>query len=581
MALDGFVVANLVSEFQKELLDARISKIAQPEKEELIFTFKGREGVKRLFISANASLPFAYLSTENKTSPLTAPNFCMLLRKHISSGRITAIDQPHMERVIHFTIEHLDELGDVATKHLYVELMGKHSNIIFCDSENVILDSIKHISAQVSSVREVLPMRDYFIPAQENKYNPLELSQEVFIQDILNRPMSVFKAIMSGCIGFSPVMVSEYLFRCGVDQDMSCAALSEDDKLHLYHQFVYFMDIVRKDAFEPTIVYKKETQAPLEYAATRLSIYQDEILLPQDSISHLLETYYSQRNKYTVIHQKSTDLRKIVSNCLERNRKKFQLQSKQLEDTNKMEKYKLYGELLHTYGYSAADKAKSIQVNNYYTNEEITIPLDSDFTAMENAKRYFEKYNKLKRTRESLTTFIKETKESILHLESIEAALNIAENEADLTAIRQELEDYGYIKKHKYNKKQGKTGKSKPLHFISSDGYDIYVGKNNYQNDELTFKLATGNDWWFHAKQMPGSHVIVKTNGQELPDKTFEEAAALAGYYSSGRDSDKVEIDYLQKKNVKKPNGSAAGFVIYHTNYSMTVHPQKLDLQEV
>ena len=573
MALDGIVVANLVSEFNKELLNQKISKIAQPEKEELLLTFKCKEGTKRLFISANASLPFAYLSSENKTSPITAPNFCMLLRKHISNGRIISIEQPHMERVICFTIEHLDELGDIAQKKLYIELMGKHSNIIFCDAQDTIIDSIKHVSAQISSVREVLPGRDYFIPTQENKYNPLTLTEDIFNDDILLRPLSIHKALISACIGFSPVMVSEFLYRCGIDGDMATASLSEVERQHLIHQFLLFMDDIRNEDFHPVVVYDHENNAPKEYAALPLSIYADETVVAFTSISNLLETYYSQKNKYTVIHQKSTDLRKVVSNCLDRNRKKYHLQERQLQDTQKMDKFKLYGELLHTYGYSAPENAKSIQVNNYYTNEDITIPLDSDFTPLENAKRYFDKYNKLKRTSEALTEFIQETENSILLLESIEGALNIAESEADLAAIRQELVDYGYIKKHKNGKKQAKTAKSKPLHFISSDGFHIYVGKNNYQNDELTFKFATGNDWWFHAKKMPGSHVVVKSEGQELPDRTYEEAARLAAYYSNGRDNDKVEIDYLQKKNVKKPNGAAAGFVIYYTNYSMVASP--------
>ena len=292
-----------------------------------------------------------------------------------------------------------------------------------------------------------------------------------------------------------------------------------------------------------------------------------------DSVSALLENYYARKNKTNNMHQKSQDLRKIVSTLLDRNQKKFQLQNKQMQDTEKMEKYRVYGELLHTYGYSAKPGDKEITVDNYYTNEPLTIPLDPQKDAMENANFYFEKYNKLKRTKENLTTLLVETEGAIEHLSSIATSLDLAETEGDLAMIRQELSDYGYIKKHHRDKKKN-PAKEKPLHFVTEDGFHIYVGKNNYQNDELTFKFATGNDWWFHAKKMPGSHVIVKSENQELPDHIFEIAAALAGYYSSGRDSAKIEIDYLQKKNVKKPAGAVAGYVIYYTNYSMSVKPE-------
>ncbi len=231
----------------------------------------------------------------------------------------------------------------------------------------------------------------------------------------------------------------------------------------------------------------------------------------------------------------------------------------------------MYGELLTTYGYHVKEGAKSMEALNYYTNEPITVPLDPQLSPMENAKKYFEKYSKLKRTHEALTALTVETKAQVEHLESIAASLQIALKEDDLVQIRQELVEYGYIRRKGHEKKL--KVKSLPFHYRSSDGFDIYIGKNNYQNEELTFKLANGGDWWFHAKKIPGSHVIVKTEGKELPDRTFEEAAMLAGYYSQGRDAKKLEIDYLQRKNVKKPNGSAPGFVVYYTNYSMAVRP--------
>ena len=287
-------------------------------------------------------------------------------------------------------------------------------------------------------------------------------------------------------------------------------------------------------------------------------------------MSALLEAYYAEKSSVTRIRQKSSDLRRIVSTALERNIKKYDLQLRQMKDTEKKDTFRVYGELLNTYGYEAAPGAKSLEALNYYTGETVTIPLDPSFSATENAKKYFEKYGKMKRTYEALSELTREVKSEIDHLETISASLEIAQQEEDLTQIKEELIESGYIRRKGGTKKQKIT--SRPFHYISSDGFHIYVGKNNYQNDELTFRLASGNDWWFHAKKLPGSHVIVKLDGaDELPDRTFEEAARLAAYYSRGRDQEKVEIDYIQKKHIKKPGGARPGFVVYYTNYSMSI----------
>lgn len=573
MAFDGITTNCIMQELNHLLAGQRISKIAQPEREELLFTFKAlNEGSNRLLISANASLPFLYMTKENKTSPLNAPNFCMLLRKYIGNGRISVISQPSMERVLCFTIEHLDEMGDPAVKYLYVEIMGKHSNIIFCDKDGQIIDSIKHVSGQMSSIREVLPGRPYFIPAQQDRFDPWQIAKEQFVEQILKKPCSVTKAIYTSLVGFSPIIATELAYRSGLDADDSTAALTQADVERLYDVFRSLLQDLSDGNFSYGIYYDPVTGAPKEFAPIPLTIYSDMEYKTFSSISEVLEAFYAQRNKHTVIHQKSTDLRKIVSIHLERDRKKYLLQKKQLADTEKKDKYRIYGEMLHTYGYAASPGDKSIEVTNYYTNEPFVIPLDPTLDAMENAKKYFDKYAKLKRTGNALSSYILETENEIKHLESIETSLSIAETEGDLAAIKEELQEYGFIKKHS-GKKTNRISKSQPLHFVDDNGFHIYVGKNNYQNDQLTFKFATGNDWWFHAKQMTGSHVIVKSENKELPDSTYEYAAALAAYYSSGRDNEKVEIDYLQKKNVKKPNGSAPGFVVYYTNYSLVATP--------
>ena len=308
----------------------------------------------------------------------------------------------------------------------------------------------------------------------------------------------------------------------------------------------------------------------MEFSCLPLSIYDNCRREVYPTISEVLETYYAEKNALTRIRQKSTDLRRIVQTALERNVKKYDLQAKQLKDTEKREKYRVYGELINTYGYNVEPGSKSFQALNYYTGEEITIPLDPQIPVQDNAKKYFDKYGKLKRTCEAVTTLLKETGDEIEHLKSIQTSLDIALQEEDLAQIREELVQSGYIHKRPSGNKKVKIT-SRPFHYISSDGFDMYVGKNNLQNDELTFQFAKGGDWWFHAKGAPGSHVIVQTNGQELPDRTYEEAARLAAYYSSNRNAEKVEIDYIEKKHVKKPNGAKPGFVVYYTNYSMMI----------
>lgn len=591
MALDGIVIANLRKEIETNVLGGRISKIAQPEADELLLTIKSTRGQFRLSLCASASLPYAYFTDTNKESPAAAPGFCMLLRKHIGGGRIISVAQPGLERILIFTVEHLDELGDTRRKKMIIEIMGKHSNLIFCDEEDTIIDSIKRVPATMSSLREVLPGRPYFIPNTMDKLDPLSLTEKDFFDHTVNRPQPCAKALYTSLTGLSPLAAEEICYRASLDSSQPINTLSEAEKRHLYGTLMRLMDDVRDGRFTPNVVSLDNT--PEEFASIRLThLTADSRYSTQeyDSVSQVLRCFYASKSALTRIRQKSVDLRKVVSTALERNIKKYDLQKKQLKETEKREKYRIYGELIHAYGYGLEEGAKELAAANYYDdNKEIKIPLDPDLDAAANARRYFEKYNKQKRTYEALTTLLKETEEEIEHLESISAALDIALSESDLTQIKEELQQFGYIKKHSAGKrgpgykgqKKEKRTVSKPFHYLSSDGFHMYVGKNNYQNEEVTFQLADGGDWWFHAKGVPGSHVIVKTEGKELPDRVFEEAGRLAAYYSRGRDSEKVEIDYVKRKEVKKAAGGKPGFVIYHTNYSLMAPPDITGLQEL
>ena len=567
MAFDGIVVADLVHEFNTVLSGGRISKIAQPESDELMLTIKTPDGQKRLTLSADASLPLACLTEDNKPGPITAPNFCMLLRKHIGGGRIIRVWQPGLERIIHFTIEHLDEMGDLCRKDLVVELMGKHSNIIFCREDGMIIDSIKHVSAQLSSIREVLPGRQYFIPDTLHKADPLNVSFEEFLPLLTGKPMPLSKAVYTSFTGISPVTAEEICFLAGLDSSIPAKEYSGDVLRHLYNQFCIYFSAVKENRFSPAVYY--DGREPREFSALPLTHLSGYTRQEFASISDVIRTYYSTRSQLTRIRQKSADLRHVVQTALERNRKKYDLQLRQLKDTEDRDRYRVYGELINTYGYNLPEGEKKLEALNYYTNEMVSIPLDPTRTPQENAQRYFNKYNKQKRTFEALSRFCEETREEITYLESIQTALDIALTESDLAEIKEELASTGYIRRRQTRKKE--KIKNEPLHYISSDGFHMYVGKNNLQNDLLTFDFASGNDWWFHAKQAPGSHVIVKTEDGELPDRTFEEAGRLAAWYSSMRGSEKVEIDYVQRKQIRKPKGAKPGFVVYYTNYSLVI----------
>lgn len=580
MAFDGITVSALVAELKDKIEGGRIYKIAQPEKDELLLTIKNDGNQYRLLISSDASLPLLYLTDDNKKSPMNAPNFCMLLRKHIQNARIIRVSQPGLERVVDIELEHLNEMGDLCQKILTVELMGKHSNIIFREQDKII-DSIKHVSAAVSSVREVLPGREYFIPLQEGKMDLLLMNsvsnQQLFLQRLCEVSKAVHKGIYLSFAGVAPIVAMDLCYQAHIDGDKPTNSLTDSEKEQLIQAMEQLCYAIKTQDYHPTIVY--ENGIPKEYGVLEYQIFGQAEAKTFASVSEMIQTYYAEKSLSTRIRQKSVDLRKITTTAIERNSKKLDLQLKQLQDTHNRDKYKIYGELLQTYGYDAKEGDTSITVINYYDNQELTIPLDENMTAIENANRYFEKYNKQKRTHEAMQKFVEETQVELSYLESVLMSLEMAKSEDDLMQIKEELETNGYIKKHQVKKKQKIS--SNPMQFVSADGYHIYVGKNNLQNEEITFKLAEGGDWWFHAKGVPGSHVVLQCKGKEIPDRAYEEAARLAAHFSKNGDQDKVEVDYIQKKHVKKPAGGKPGFVVYYTNYSMVIDTDISGISEV
>lgn len=570
MAFDGFVLAAVSSELKTTIEGGIVSKVAMPEKDELLILIRNNSNNYRLLISAGASLPVIYLTEDNKPSPLTAPAFCMLLRKYLNGAKIRSVAQNGLERVLQIEFEHRDDLGDISVKKLVFEIMGKYSNIIFVNHDNIILDSIKRVPSSVSSLREVLPGRKYVFPDELKKRQPSDEDRTSFFSLIHSSDSEIYKVLYRNYAGFSPLMSQEVCARAGIDGDMNCTLLSESEIDALYGEFESLRISAEKASFMPTIVFRNND--PVEFSAFSSVLYDSDGYIQKiySSISLLLDEYYSAKDRYNRMRQKTADLRKTVINLIERASRKYDLQSRQLKDCSEKDKYKVFGDLINTYGYSLSGGESSFECNNYYDNDNpITIPLDPNRSAAQNSKKYYDRYSKLRRTETVLKEEIRKTSSDINQLECILQSLNTSASEDDILQIRSELASYGFLTSGNGNQK--KKIVSKPIHIVSDDGYDIYIGKNNYQNEEVTFKIAGPDDWWFHAKSVPGSHVIVKstdTNGV-LPDKVFNQAAALAAFYSKNKEVSGVEVDYTQRRNLKKTSGGPPGFVIYHTYYSM------------
>lgn len=573
MAFDGTVIRALAKELRDSIVGGRISKISQSEKDEIMLLIRGQGQDRRLMMSANPSLPLICFVDEAKPAIGNAPAFCMLLRKHIAGGRITDVRQIEFERALCIEIEHINEMGDMGQKQLIIEIMGKHSNIILINNDGIILDGIKRITPEISSVRSIMPNEKYFIPESKGKLNPLtsDISE---ISDRLNAsaaPLS--KAIYEILTGFSPMLANELCHRAKVDAEQKYSLLTPQERNQLLDALEHIINILHKDSYSPCIYYEQGGK-PKDFSAFKISAYEGLRTVQPSGISEALKSYYYEKSVIDRLKQKSSDLRQLINNLLSKNVNKLKLQEKQLSDTDKREKYRLYGELLNAYAYDIPEKSEAYTAANYYDdNRPVKISLDPTLSASKNAQKYFDKYGKAKRTYEALSELIPKTKADIEYLSTILMYLNRLSTEADIEALKEDMAKNGFLKKSQASK----SGKSKkpaalpPLHYVTESGRDIYVGRNNVQNDELSFKLSSKHDWWFHSKSVPGSHVIMKANAdEEIPDSDYEAAAGLAAFYSSS-EGGRVEIDYTLRKNLIKPPSAPSGYVIYHTNYSMSI----------
>ena len=571
MPFDGITINCLVNELNNKLKGGRVDKIHQPERSEIVMHIRSLGGNYKLLLCANPSFPRVHITTTTKENPSSPPMFCMLLRKHLSNGKIVGFEQVEFERIIKMNIESTDELGFKGIKTLVIEIMGKHSNIILIDTNGKILDSIYHVDLTVSSVRQVLPGLMYELPPSQGKSNPL-CADESDVKAVLKDGETELKnMIMSSFSGISPIVAAEIVYRSTGSSDTKGCDVNEAVRERTARSFVYMLNKIKNCEFSPTVLTNAQSGKMMDFTSIDISLYETLATSEKyETMSEALDGFYGKKALKEAMAQKSYDLLKFVNNNIDRCRKKLQIQNETLMKVKKRDKYKMYGDLITANIYRIVQGMESIEVENYYseTMEKIYVPLQKDLTPSQNAQKYYKRYNKDK-TAEGETLKQKEMNEQeIDYLESVKVAIQNAENVTELNQIRDELTEQRYLRGRDKIRKNKKAPLPTPMHYISSDGYDIYVGKNNLQNDYVTLKLSRSTDLWFHTKLIHGSHVLVKTTDAEtVPDNTYIEAATLAAYYSKARDGQNVPVDYTEVKNVKKPSGAKPGMVIY-VNYN-------------
>lgn len=574
MPLDGLYLYSTVAELKSKIINCKIDKINQPEKDEVILSIRGIKENVKLLISASSVYPKIHLTNSNKPNPIVAPLFCMILRKYLSSAKIIEINQIDTDRIVIINFENTDDFGFNSVYSLIVEIMGRHSNITLVrQRDNMIVDSIKHVTPEINTYRCLYPGIEFVFPPKSAKLNPFDFSFDdikYFIMENNIKFDSKFFAYIF--TGISNPFSKELFFRFEeLNKSFESSLLKE-----IYDFFKISIDMFKKNEY--FYASYSENGIVKDFYCTFLTSLKEYEIKKYDSSSSLLQEFYLEKDKSDRLNSRSINLQKIILNNQDRCSKKIKILEDTLNECKDKDLYKIYGELLTANIYSIKKGDKEINLLNYYLEGEnyITIKLDEYKSPSENIQSYFKKYNKLKKSEEMASIQLKNAQEELDYLQSVFTNLKNADNYDEIEEIKRELIETGYIKNKTKEKKKLKA--SKPLHYISSDGIDLYIGKNNFQNDYLTLKFADKHDLWLHTKNIPGSHVIIKKFG-EIPERTLEEAAKLAAYYSKSKDSSKVAVDYTEVKNIKKPSGAKPGMVIYYTNKTIYVSPEKLELK--
>lgn len=588
MPFDGLVIDSLTFELKNTLLNKKVEKIYQPEEDEILIKFRNVDNNNRLLISVNSSFPHLCLTDSQKSNPANPPMFCMLLRKHLHGGKIVDVYQVDFERIIVISVESYDELGNISIKDLVIEIMGKHSNIILIEkSTRNIIDSIKRIPANISRQRQILPGLEYRYPPSQDKLNIFDISYNDFVNQIgkASKNTQVYKALYKLFQGISPIISKNICFDAKIDHSILISEISNDDLKGIWDGFLCLSKKLKHNDYSPNVIFDSIEGKAIDFSSLSLNIYNDQHFTKTfiTSISDVINRFYFEKDKFNRIKQKSTDIIKILTTRLGRLYNKLQKQNEELLTAEGADKHKLYGELILSNMYQITAGMKEVTVQNYYDPDtpDLVIPLDSRLTPSENSQRYYKKYNKYKTAQEKISEQIRDTENEIKYLENVLTTIENTDDINNIDEIKQELIEQKYIRKRKTGKAKNRKVDFKPHKYISKDGFMIFAGKNNNQNDYLTLKFASKKDIWLHTKDIPGSHVIIKTDGREVPDETIMTGAIISAYHSKGRQSSNVPIDYTYVKFVKKPSGAKPGMVIYENFKTIYVTPHEEEVKKL
>lgn len=571
MPFDGIVAKAVADELNRKIKDGRIYKIYQPERYTLIFHIRSNNTNYKLLLNCNANSARIHLTDLDLENPSSPPMFCMLLRKHLLGGTITMVECADFERIINLHIESSDELGDKSIKKVIVEIMGRHSNIILINHSGKIIDAIKHIDQDINRVREIMPARTYTLPPPQDKMIPTLLNIDDLLMSIRNEPSPISKVLLNRIKGFSPLLCSEICYRAGIEPTLPAKSIEHDKFLVMAEVLKNLITSWNNKKYSPTVVIDGDTEKAVDFHAIKLTQYGT--FKEFNDISDAIDNYFRYSAVKEHIKIRSNDLIKIVKQNIERCEKKINIHVSTIDENSNMDTFKLYGELITANIHMLKKGMTHCNLLNYYQTEDtyVNIELDENLTPQENAQRYYKKYNKAKTAYAYATEQLKLAKRELDYLENVLFNIEEANLADEVEEIREELRSQGYIRKT--NKRVKNLKKSSPLSFVSSEGYQILVGRNNVQNDELTLKFAKPNDLWLHTKNIPGSHVIVR-GPEPIPEKTILEAASVAAWFSKARNSSKVQVDCTRAKYVRKPSGAKPGMVVYVNYKTVIVDPK-------
>ena len=562
MALDGMLLSLIAKELSDELIDSHINQIHQPSKDEFVINFRTKSGSKKLFMSCRADCARVHIIENAPENPATPPMLCMLLRKKLCGAKLCDIRQIGFERILFFDFDCTNEIGDRERLTLCIEIMGRYSNIILIDSSGLVIDAVKRIDVTMSNDRVVLPKIEYILPQSQGKLNVLECDFEEIQTAVDMSEKSLDKAVLSSVQGISPIMCRE------IEHKVFSGST-------LQSQIINICDILSQNTATPLMVLKDDN-TPFDIAFTDISQYGESMKTECfDSFSELLDKFYYQRDMAVRMKQRSMDLHKLVSNSIERISKKINVQTQELLKSKDREELRIKGDLLQANLYRIQKGAMFAEVENFYEENSptIRIVLDPSISPAQNAQKFYKAYAKAKTAQGVLKVQIEKAQAELVYMQSVQDFLNRAQSDSELSQIRLELVEQGYIKEHRKGKQKAPKALP-PIEFETKDGFTVLVGRNNKQNDVLTLKTASKSDYWFHTKNIPGSHTIVLTQGKEITQQAIIEAAQICAYHSKAKDSAQVPVDYTVVRNVSKPSGAKPGKVIYVNNKTVYVTPQ-------